>query len=239
VRIFVSGTSSGLGLHIAEELLSQGDNVWGIGRREFDIEIIQKSGQENFKYSQCDTTVYSQVKNTFEQMIESGFIPDIAIFCAGSATEDIAGNEFSLDKLRRNVEVNLLGVLSWVELLIPRFLGRNRGTFAGVSSMSTFRENHRKRIGYSASKLALNKCFENLRLEYSDRGVNFVIFNMGRMTKTRELIGVSYEKASRLIVDMLKSDRRPTVVNIPRSQFLLTRAAELIPEKLFRRYIMG
>jgi len=239
VRIFVSGTSSGLGLHISEELLSQGDNVWGIGRREFDVEIMQKSGQENFKYSQCDTTVYSQVKDTFEQMVESGFIPDIAIFCAGSATEDIAGNDFSVDMLRKNVEVNLLGVLSWVELLTPHFLGRNRGTFAGISSMSTFRENRRRRIGYSASKLALNKCFENLRLEYSDRGVDFVICNMGRMTQRRGLIGVSYEKAARLIAKMLKSDRRPTVVNIPRSQFLLTRAAGLIPERLFRRYLMG
>ena len=235
----MSGTSSGLGLHISEELLSQGDYVWGIGRREFDIESIKNSGQENLKYSQCDTTVYSEVKNTFEQMVESGFIPDIAIFCAGSATEDIVDNDFSLQKFRKNIEVNLLGILSWVELLLPHFLGRNRGTFAGISSMSAVRENHRKRIGYSASKLALNKCFENLRLEYSDRGVDFVIFNMGRMTKTRGLIGVTYEKASSMIVSMLKSDRRHTVANIPLSQFLLTRAVGLIPEKLFRRYLMG
>lgn len=239
VKILVSGASSGLGLCITGELLRQGDSVWGLGRRKFEIETRRKSTLGNFRYSECDTGVYAQVVRTFEQMAESEFIPDMAVFCAGSATEDIVGNDFSAEKLARNFEVNLLGVLHWVELLLPHFVKRKRGKFAGISSMSILRENHRKRIGYSASKLALNKCFENLRLEYSDRGVRFVIFNMGRMTEEQGLIGVSYARAARLVVNTLKSDRCPSVANIPRSQYLLTRAVTFIPERVFRRYLMS
>lgn len=238
MKIFISGVSSGLGLYIAKEFLSQGDSVWGIARRKFEPDGIEASLQKKFYYSRCDTTVKEQVKNTVEEMVRSNFIPDIAIFCAGSAVDDMGENNLELDKFKENFSVNLFGVLHWVELLLPFFLKRNRGIFAGISSMSIYRENHKNRIGYSASKLALNKSFENLRLEYFNTGVKFVIFNMGRMKERSDLIGTSYAKAASLIVKILKSGRCSDAVNIPRTQYLLTKLAQFIPEKIYKKYFI-
>lgn len=234
-KIFISGASSGLGFHLARECISLGYTVWGIGRRKFDLDNIEPSLQKNFKYSLCDTTVKEQVKNTIEEMVRSNFIPDIAIFCAGSAVEDIREGNFELEKFKENFNVNLHGVLYWVELMLPFFLERNKGIFAGISSMSIYRENHNNRIGYSASKIALNKSFENLRLEYLNTGVKFVIFNMGRMKERNDLIGTSYAKAAALIVKILKSGKCSNTVNIPRTQYFLTKLAQFIPEEIFKK----
>ena len=105
--------------------------------------------------------------------------------------------------------------------------------------MSVFIENHAKRTGYSASKLALNKTFENLRLEYLDTGVRFVIFNMGRMKEKKDLIGTSYSEAAALIVKILKENRRSNVFNIPFTQYLLTKIVQFVPKRMFGKYIRG
>lgn len=238
MKIFITGASSGLGFYLAKEFMLQGDSVWGIGRRKFGPEDIETSIQKNFTYSRCDMTVDAQIKNTYEEMVKSDFIPDIVIFCAGSAAGDITGRNFVIDKFRENFSVNLFGVLYWVGLLLPHFLKRNKGIFAGISSMSIYRENHRKRIGYSASKLALNKSFENLRLEYLNTGINFIIFSMGRMKETKDLIGTSYARAAGLIVKVFRSRRIPQIVHIPFSQYFLTRIATYLPDWVFCNYLM-
>lgn len=238
MKIFITGVSSGLGICLAKEFLACGDEVWGIGRRKFDLEGIDINPQQNLRYYQCDTTKDSQVQNTFEEMVKADYIPDIAIFCAGSAIDDIAEDNFRLDRFKENFSVNLFGILCWVELLLSYYLKRNKGVFAGISSMSVYRESRKDRIGYSASRIALNKTFENLHLEYLDTGVEFVIFNMGRMKERSGIIGTSYSKAAYTIVKMLKSGKHSKLVNIPFSQYLLTRMVQFIPEKIFKNYLM-
>lgn len=238
MKIFITGVSSGLGIYLAKEFLACGDKVWGIGRRKLDLEGIDVNLQQNLRYYQCDTTKDSQVQNTFEEMVKADYIPDIAIFCAGSAIDDIAEDSFRLVRFKENFSVNLFGTLCWVELLLPYFIRRDRGIFAGISSMSIYRESRKDRIGYSASRIALNKTFENLHLEYLDTGVEFAIFNMGRMKERSGIIGTSYSKAAYTIVKMLKSGKHSKLVNIPFSQYLLTRMVQFIPEKIFKNYLM-
>lgn len=42
------------------------------------------------------------MKNTFEEIIKADFIPDIAIFCAGSATDDIVEGNFKVGRFKEN-----------------------------------------------------------------------------------------------------------------------------------------
>ncbi len=239
MKVFISGVSGGLGLALAEEFIRRGNAVWGIGRRAADTFRTETLSSEIFRYFECDTADGAQVKNVFNKMLEEDFIPDTAVFCAGSATEDITGKYFSRDKFMENFNVNLFGTLCWVELLLPHFIKRNKGVFAGISSMSIYRENHEKRIGYSASKAALNKSFENLRMQYINTAVKFVVFNMGRMRKKKSLIGTSYTEAARLICKDLNTGKINGTVNIPFSQYLLTRMTEFLPDKVYHNRFMG
>ncbi|MFH1305595.1 MAG: SDR family NAD(P)-dependent oxidoreductase [Candidatus Omnitrophota bacterium] len=236
MKVFISGVSSGLGLALAEDLIRRGNAVWGIGRRAVDTFRTETLSSGLFRYFECDTTDGAQVKNVFNKMLEEDFIPDTAVFCAGSATDDIVEKDFRGDKFRENFNVNLFGALCWVELLLPHFIKRNKGIFAGISSMSIFRENHEKRIGYSASRVALNKTFENLRMQYINTALEFVIFNMGRMREKRTLIGTSYAAAARFISEDLRARKTGGTVNVPFSQYLLTRMTEFLPDKVYHNF---
>ena len=238
MKIFITGVSSGLGICLTKEFLACGDEVWGIGRRKFVLEGVDVELQQRFKYLRCDTTSQNRVRNTFEDMVKADFVPDIVIFCAGSATDDITENTVRLDRFKENFNLNLFGILYWIELLTPYFLKRNRGIFSGISSMSIYRENHKNRIGYSASRIALNKAFENLNLEYLNTGIEFVIFNMGRIQEKSGIIGTSYSKAAYKVFKMLNTGKISKSVNIPFSQYILTRMAQYIPDKIFRNHLM-
>ncbi len=238
MKIFITGVSSGLGICLAEKFLACGDEVWGIGRRKFVLAGVDVELQQRFKYLRCDTTRHNQVRNTFEDMVKADFIPDIVIFCAGGVTDDITEDIVRLDRFKENFNLNLFGILYWIELLTPYFLKRNRGIFSGISSMSIYRENHKNRIGYSASRIALNKAFENLNLEYLNTGIEFVIFNMGRIQERSGIIGTSYSKAACKVFKILNTGKISKSVNIPFSQYILTRMAQYIPDKIFRNYLM-
>lgn len=238
MKILITGISGGLGLCLAKEFLASGDEVWGIGRREFKLERADESQQKMFKYDQCDTSKSEQVKFIFNKMIKADYIPDKIIFCAGGATDDVTEKQFQIDRYIDNFYVNLFGILYWVDLFQPYFLKRNRGSFVAVSSMSIYRESRKNRIGYSASKIALNKTFENLCLEYIDGGVEFTIFNLGRMEKKNGLIGISYSKAAARICKIVKMAGYSKQINIPFTQYILTRMVQLIPRSLFKKFLM-
>ena len=141
-------------------------------------------------------------------------------------------------KFQENFQANLFGVLFWIERFLPYFIEGRKGTFAAISSMSVYRETHKDRVGYSASKKALNKTFENLRLAYSECGIRFVILNMGRMQKERDIVGISYSEAANKIYNILKFGNHSGTLNIPLFQYVLTRAVCWVPDVFFKRYIM-
>lgn len=235
MKIFITGASKGLGFYLAEELLIRQHAVWGIGRSEFKGDNLTFP-TERFKYTRCDTTINEETENTFAEMVKSDFIPDIVVFCAGAASEDIKNGNFAVDRFKLNFNNNLFGVMNWVELFLPYFIRRKKGAFAGISSMSIYRENHRNRIGYSVSKLSLNKAFENLQLEYLSTGIKFSIFNIGRLNEKRGFIGISYKKAAALIAKILETKNIPNIINMPFSQLVLTKIAKYIPDKIFCKY---
>ena len=237
MKIFITGVSSGLGLYIANEFLTQGDEVRGIARRKLEDESL--SGHDKFKYYQCDTTKSNEVKKTYDLLIEDQFIPDAIIFCAGSATDDIHESSFSADNFKENFNINLFAMTLWMELFLPDFQNRNRGVFAAISSMSSYLENHSHRIAYSASRIALNKAFENLQMEFLGSGFSFLILNMGRIQKESGLIGISYNKASLKIRKIIKSGKYPNKIDIPVLQALLTRLAKLMPKSVLKKLMSG
>lgn len=236
MKIFISGASRGLGLYLAKEFLTRGHLVWGIGRSALETGKLDLALRDHFFYSQCDTTVGEEVKKTFAAMLKADFIPEITLFCAGGAKEDTLAKPFEIDRFKDNFNLNLFGVLFWIELMLPYFLQRKAGTFAAISSMSVHRENHRNRIGYSAAKLALNKSFENLRMQHLNSGVRFVIFNIGRIRERQGLVGTSYPACAALIERIFSSARAPDVVAIPRLQSLLTRMSILFPKTIYHKY---
>lgn len=229
MKILITGASKGLGKSLTEEFIERGHYVWGIARTELE--------NPGFFYSRCDVSHLDEVKTVVSEMLEKDFIPDIIILNAGHSADDI-NTEFDYEKFRENFDVNLFGVLNFVNEFLPICLERKKGIFVAISSLSTYRENHKNRIGYSAAKLALSKSFENLRLQYCSSEIKFVVCNAGRMQSGKSFIGITYKDAAKLIVNKLIKERVPDIINFPRLQYFLTKILKLIPNKIFYKYIL-
>jgi NAD(P)-dependent dehydrogenase (short-subunit alcohol dehydrogenase family) len=238
LKIFISGVTGELGFSLVEAFLNRGDRVRGIGRRDFDNERLNHKNRGRFKYHPCDTTNVEDVNKTFDALEKDGFLPEIIVFCAGEAISDVDGEFYHLKQYKKNFDINLYGALLWVEKFLPAFIERGKGTFAAISSMSVYRESRKNRIGYSASKIALNKTFKNLRQHYSSHKLKFVVFNMGRMAGKDGVIGITYQKAAKRICRELRSRNGRISFNIPFSQYILTQCVRFVPNNLFQRYLM-
>ena len=171
MKAFVTGATKGLGLAITQELISSGAVVWGVARGDAPDGAPPT---DKFIYTRCDVGRSDDIRRTASEMKDRGFIPDVFIFNAGGATDDADDKRLDLSKVRENFNLNLFGTLGWVEEFLPACLERKSGVFLAVSSLSVLRENHKGRIGYSSSKAALSKAFENLRIQYHATGVEFI-----------------------------------------------------------------
>lgn len=234
MKVLVTGASRGLGDALVQSYISRGAQVWGVAR---SAAPARAPDGKQFIYTQCDVRDADSIRMTVREMTEAGFIPDIAVFNAGAPTRDVA-DSFGYRSFRENFETNLFGTIVWVEEFLPHFLLRGSGIFAAISSQSVFRENHKHVVGYSASKLALSKAFENLRLQYLPTGVKFVTFHPGRMSaQNKSIIGTTYTNAARIICGNTLAATPKAVVNFPALQYYMTRALRFVPDAIFHRFI--
>lgn len=234
-KVLVTGATKGLGLAITQELSSRGAIVWGVAR---GAGPDGAPPTDSSIYTRCDVGKSDDIKRTALEMKNRGFIPDVFIFNAGGAADDADDERLDLTKLRENFDLNLFGTLGWVEEFLPTCLERKSGIFVAVSSLSVLRENHKGRIGYSSSKAALSKAFENLRIQYHAAGVEFITVHPGRMSAGKDsFLGTTYAAAAGIIVSIVLGNRHKKVVNFPFIQHQLTRLLRFIPDGLFFRFI--
>jgi hypothetical protein len=220
IKILVIGASRGIGLKTAN-LLSrcQCHEVIGVGRSPL--------ASSSFGYIQGDIVDQHTIDN----------LPpaEVIIYCAGKAFDDVDGESYLHSKnIFQNFELNCFGFVRVVERFLR--MGGPRH-FIYVSSMSTIRENHAYRIGYSASKLATNKMIENLKMQYRNTH-QFSIVNFGRIhNKPHSLIGVSYDEGASILAKIALK-KNGGVYNIPKIQYALTMLSKRIPAFIYKR-LMG
>jgi len=238
MKILIVGASRGLGLEILKQTLNKKHSVWAASRTALELINIDPNLKANIRYTQADFTDKSQINSLYNSLISSKFIPEAVIFCLGKAIDDIEKNNLDTTSYINNFRLNLFGTIDLIALLIPHFIERNQGIFAVISSMSTIRENHSLRIGYSASKSALNKTFENLSMQYLNYGLTFLTFNMGRLSEKKNgIVGISYNKAAKKILEYLQKRKRSAVINIPYFQYFLTILTKFLPKKIYSKYL--
>ncbi len=167
--ILITGTSSGIGLSIANYLSEQGHTVFGLSR-------TQKEGVL-FTSIPTDITLKNEVENALVQILDKVSHIDIIINNAGrgmvGAVEDAEDEEvWNLFRL------NLMGSVHLVQAVMPQFRKQNSGIIINISSIGSVM-GLPFRGYYSASKAALDKTTEALRYELRDFGVQACVLHLG------------------------------------------------------------
>lgn len=258
--ILITGASTGIGKALAEQLLTIECNLILVARRpELIHEYINKlqitnhqpvlslsasggrveaSPVTNHKplVIKCDVSKKEEVLNACKEIKLKHDHIDVAILNAG------IGHEMKVEKYNSELAedifgANVLGMINWIEQLLPDMMKRRNGIIAGVSSLADNRGYSGSGF-YCASKAAATIYLEGLRVELMKYEVKvvtvrpgFVRTPMTNKNKFKMPFLMEPDKAAKIILRGIEKDKR--VIQFPWQMVLLTRLVGLLPGSFY------
>ena len=182
----VTGASSGIGKATAQQLIKEGHIVYGAARRVEKMSDLESAGGYAVK---MDVTNEDEVQAAVDKIIaEQGRI-DVLVNNAGYAVYGPV-EHVSMEDAKRQFDVNIFGLASITQKVIPHMRTKKSGTVINISSIggkiyTPFG------AWYHATKFALEGWSDCLRLELKDFGIDVVMVEPGAI-KT-EFMSVMYQ----------------------------------------------
>lgn len=172
-NIIITGTSSGIGLELVKIYSKNGFRVISLSRS--DLPLLGLDGVEhiNFDISEKESLdkLISLVENKYKRI-------DVLINNAGKLINK-SFKDLSKDDLYNIYDVNVFGVISLIQSLLPFFKKDshvvNISSIGGISGSSKFPG----LTAYSSSKGALNILTEVLAEEFKESGPKFNSLSLG------------------------------------------------------------
>ena len=177
---FITGGSSGIGLHTAMHLAALGCHVTIVARDKAKLkQAEEKIRAEAAKHNQhtvriqslsCDISDEAATHHTVQQAEASQLGPvTLLIHCAGSATPGHF-EEQPTSSHTAHYALNYLGAVHCLTALVPLFKSRRRGRIVLVSSVCGL-SGIFGYTAYGASKFALRGMAEALHMETASHGI--------------------------------------------------------------------
>ncbi len=174
--IFITGASSGLGKATAKLFQSKGWNVIATMRNpEQEEELTQL---ENITILPLDVTNLVQIRDTVSKAISLQDI-DVVFNNAGYGLTG-ALEALSDDKILRQINTNLIGVLRVTQAFISHFRKKKSGVFISTTSIGGFMGFPLHSI-YHATKFALEGWSESMSFELGKFGISIKTVAPGGM----------------------------------------------------------
>ncbi len=224
MKILITGTSSGIGKALAQQLINQHHQVLGISRRK---------SANNFKSLRIDLSqpgVWEKVARTLKKQ---QFLPKVIIFNAGINDNDL-DPDYDPKVTRQIFEINFFSILDGIKTL-SYYLPRNTH-FITISSTSAFKGSGLEGVGYASSKAALSVAFESLYHYFKNRFI-FTTVYLGpvdsgmRLNRAKTPLILSEQKAVSIIIQAIKN-KQPTYY-VPNILFLFIRIMKLFPANIY------
>jgi len=173
--ILITGSSTGIGKATAQLFQAKGWNVVATMRSpENETEL---SALDNVLVARLDVTDASSIKQAIEAGIEKFGKIDVLVNNAGYGAYGPL-EAFSMEKVRRQFDTNVLGLLETTKGVLPHFRANKSGTIVNISSIGgqmTFP------LGalYHGTKFAVEGISEALHFELDAIGVKMKIVEPG------------------------------------------------------------
>ena len=172
-NIIITGTSSGIGLELVKIYSKNGYNVISLSRSDLPAKGLVGVEHINFDISKKESllNLINLVKNKYKKI-------DILINNAGKLINK-SFKDLSKDDLYDIYDVNVFGVISLIQCLLPFFKKDshvvNISSIGGIPGSSKFPG----LTAYSSSKGALNILTEVLAEEFKESGPKFNSLSLG------------------------------------------------------------
>jgi len=235
VRVVITGASSGIGEALARHYASEGVVLGLIARRPLDGKSLP--GQV-ITYS-LDVTDEPALAEAAQDFIGRFGPPDLVIANAGISSGTNSEDPRDVAKLRRVLEVNVVGLAATLAAFAPAMRKAGRGTLAGIASVAGFR-GLAGNGAYSASKSAAITWLESLRTELHGSGVSVVCICPGyidtpmtQVNRFRMPFLLPADEAARRIAHAI--GRKPRLAVIPWQMALVSIGLRAMPGWLYDR----
>ena len=177
-NVIIVGASSGMGAALARQLARRGSSVAAVARRTDQLEALRAAAPDRIRTYRLRhhrrrpraRAVRAHHRRSRRRRRARSTPPGVM--------PPIDEGEYTFEKDRAMVEVNLLGAMAWMNLAAARFEAARAGTIVGISSVAGER-GRRKNPAYAATKAALSTYLEALRNRCSRYGVNVVTVKPG------------------------------------------------------------
>ncbi|MGK9370077.1 SDR family NAD(P)-dependent oxidoreductase [Melioribacter sp. Ez-97] len=230
--VLITGASSGIGKALAESLSLKNCRLVLCSR---NIDRLDLSGEKILKLK-CDVTKKEEVNAAYNAAIEKFGKIDIAILNSGVGHRMNVEN-YNSQFAEETFSVNQLGMVYWIEKLLPDFLKRREGVIAGVSSLADNRGFSGSGF-YCASKAAATIMLEGLRVELKPYSVKVITIKPGfvrtPMTDKNEFkmpFLMKPEKAAKIIVKGIEKEKR--IIQFPLPTVLMSKFVGMLPSGVY------
>jgi short-subunit dehydrogenase len=238
----ITGASSGIGAALARRLAQRGDHVILVARRlrllqEVAAQITAAGGSSEI--SVCDVTLGDATRACVTETLRKHGRIDRLILNAGGGGRTLPENLTS-DEIRAVLELNLFGVVNFIEAALPALLKQGSGHIVAVGSLAGYRGLPRA-ASYGAAKAALMNYIESLRIDLAPKGIAVTLaapgFVITKDTKSQRAkpMAMGVDRAADILADSILK-KRP-YVTFPWPLAWLARLTRLLPAGIYDRLI--
>jgi NAD(P)-dependent dehydrogenase (short-subunit alcohol dehydrogenase family) len=175
-RVWVIGASSGIGEATAQQLLLMGARVALSARNQAALERLAVSTSRAAVWP-LDVTDHASVAQAGAAIDAMWGGIDLVIIAAGGY-QPMQAQDFDLDAAKALIDLNLVGVLNCLDVVLPVLLRQGAGAVAVVSSVAGFR-GLPLALAYGPAKAALINLCESLYAELHPRGIGVHLVTPG------------------------------------------------------------
>lgn len=224
---WITGAASGMGRSVSVELSKLSVRLILSDR---DAEGLKKVAEEienngsTVRIETLDMMDTPSIFSTAQKLIDEGEVISGLYQFAGISQRSLVV-ETPIDNDRRIMEVNFFGAVALAKAVLPHFIEKGDGQFAGTSSL-VGKFGFPYRSAYSSSKHALHGFFESLLAENSKYNIKVSMLipgrvqtNISKFALTKEgkehgqmdpgqANGITAEKAAKMIVRGLRKEKK-------------------------------
>lgn len=233
MRVFITGASSGLGAALARHYAAQGATLGLLGRNMGRLTALADTlGQPHALY-QADVADAAAVQQAAHDFMQRFGVPDIVVANAGISVGTLTELHEDMPVFARVFNTNVLGVVHTLHPFVDAMRNRGSGTLAGISSVAGVRGLPGSGA-YSASKAAVTRYLESLRVELRRSGVKVCTIAPGYITTPMTDVNrfpmpfkIGADKAAGLIARAIRRQQR--AVTIPWQMAIISSILKLLP----------
>jgi short-subunit dehydrogenase len=230
-NIVIIGASHGIGKALAEEFTKENANLFLAARDFLALSKIKSELKNNVEIFALDVVNEKNVREVLAKISQI----DLFIYCAGTY-KPMPASQIDLDEAKKINEVNFVGALNCLDVVIKKMIEQKSGHIALVASVAGY-IGLPQSFAYGASKAALINLAETLYGELAAFNIDVSVINPGfvktRLTDLNDFkmpAIISPKEAAVIIIKDLKAKKFE--IHFPKKFTFWLKILKILPYKL-------